>query len=815
MTTLFHTPTLLEGAQVASGPLVGDVRVTYEFPAYTGLPRQTIEGSTGDVRALRGTRVRIDMKPLRTARIAKLLLGDSGEAGVLAASLDHGQLSATLALDESTSYRVWLQPFLGRPIREDRPHRIVVDIDHPPEIDIVAPADTIEMLTPRPVEVAYHARDDFGLDDIHLVYRVGDGPPQRVVLKNAQGSREVRGTTTFEPASAMLVPGARVAYHIEAKDRDEVSGGKTGVSRTLYLVIQNPREEHEENLAREREILEHMLTALAGRVELDDASQAGDPAFRLSRMRQAHEGEQSGLVDLGRLVEQLRRAKGLSRSQSSAVATSHGRLEKLMRDEAELLAALASKGDRVQLWTKLGAQSVRHVAELESLVLALDDLIGRQRLDDLSSMGRDLVAAQKRLAELLDRYKATGDEQLRRQIERELRELRERIGELARKIAEVKARNDVGSEWMNVPDTRKAMEQAVRMDSLLSKGDARSLGEALAELKTSLESLRDALDTNAAGFGDARFPHESRALAELERKIGELEGDQRGVADDGSALAKEVDGELSRRMDAQQNDLLNKAKQKLDQIQRKLSGPYPRELGSNAETANEAAQEGVRQIRRLLPAKEWSEAQRQAEDMLDRLIYLQQISSRQIARSSEASPQLVGFADRVGDAAGLTRELVAELARAIPRGSDVMSSEQSARSHTLGQRQGSVEDRTRSLSRELGRNDSVPGGERASSELEEIAEQMRQAGQDMQQGSPHEGAGRAGEAAERLAKLRASVRQRPSEGARRSREPVRIPDADAYKAPREWRQELMDAMREKAPEKFRDEVRRYYEELVK
>jgi hypothetical protein len=44
---------------------------------------------------------------------------------------------------------------------------------------------------------------------------------------------------------------------------------------------------------------------------------------------------------------------------------------------------------------------------------------------------------------------------------------------------------------------------------------------------------------------------------------------------------------------------------------------------------------------------------------------------------------------------------------------------------------------------------------------------------------------------------------------------VRIPDADAYRAPREWRQELMEAMREKAPEKFRDEVRRYYEALVR
>ena len=50
---------------------------------------------------------------------------------------------------------------------------------------------------------------------------------------------------------------------------------------------------------------------------------------------------------------------------------------------------------------------------------------------------------------------------------------------------------------------------------------------------------------------------------------------------------------------------------------------------------------------------------------------------------------------------------------------------------------------------------------------------------------------------------------------RNQREPVRIPGADEIKAPREWRQELLEAMRERAPERFREEVRRYYEELVK
>ena len=815
MRTLFHTPTLFEGAQVIREPLVGDVRVTYDFPAYTGLSRQIIEGSTGDLHALRGTRVNIEMRPLRSARQARLLLGDSGEAGALTANLNHGKLSATLALDENGAYRVWLLPFLGRPVREERAHRIVVESDQPPEVDIVGPADRLELASPRPVEVGYHARDDFGLAEIALVYRVNDGPEQRTLLKNAQGMREVRATTTFEPASAMLTPGARVAYHIEATDRDEVSGSKAGVSRTLTLVIQNPREDLEEHLVREREILEKLITSLADRIEVD--GKASEDPERPQRLREVHDGEAATLVGLGRLVEQQRAAGGASKLLASSLAAVATRLGKLLRDEEDVLVALAKgAGASAALWARYRAVVPRHVAELEAGVLALDDLIGRQRLDDLASIGKELVAAHKRLQDLLERYKATGDEQLRRQIEREVRELRARITELAHKIAEVKARNEVSPDFMNMPDTRKAMEQAARLDSLLAKGDARSLEDALSELGDSLSSLRDMLDKNAGDFGNSRFPQESRALAELSRKLGDLEGDQRSVAEDGRVLAKEVDTELGKRVEAQQAEFLAKAKQKLEQIQRKVAGNLPRELGSSAETAVGSVRENVRQLRRQLPAKEWNEAQREAERLESGLAHLQHLSGRQVALSRPPSQNLIGFDGQVDEAVALARDLAADLSRVVPRGGDVMTVEQRARTRNLGQRQGSIEDRTRALTHELGgKSESVPNAEGTAAELEEIAGQMRQAGEDLQQGAAHEGAGRADEVAQRLAKLRQSMGHKPSEGSRQSREPVRIPEADASKAPREWRQELMEAMREKAPEKFRDEVRHYYEELVR
>ena len=160
LSTLFHRPSRFEGAAVSAKPIVGDVRITYEYPPYTGLPPRTIEGSTGDVVAVKGTRVKIETAPLRTSRQAMLLLGEAGENGDLPARLAKGNISVQLTLNQSGAYRFWLQPLIGRAVREQRSHRLEVEVDRPPRVEIHGPADRLELPTPRPIEIGFAADDD-------------------------------------------------------------------------------------------------------------------------------------------------------------------------------------------------------------------------------------------------------------------------------------------------------------------------------------------------------------------------------------------------------------------------------------------------------------------------------------------------------------------------------------------------------------------------------------------------------------------------------------------------------------------------------
>jgi DNA repair exonuclease SbcCD ATPase subunit len=266
---------------------------------------------------------------------------------------------------------------------------------------------------------------------------------------------------------------------VEARDRDAVSGAKTGSSRTLYVVIARPQESIDDRLDRQRDVLERLTADLADRLELPGpgSPRGGPSAVAEAETRHAayaavHESAEAHVTLLGRLVDEDRREGSLGKSLRAALAGIADRLGKLLREEKDALGAAREGsghgGTIVASVAKLDAHRERHVAELEKDVLQLDSLIGRQRLEDLAAVGRELTDAHRRLQDLLARYASTKDEALRRQLEREVRDLRTRIADLAQKIANLKTRNEVPDEWRNLPDTKNLADQAKRLDDLLA-----------------------------------------------------------------------------------------------------------------------------------------------------------------------------------------------------------------------------------------------------------------------------------------------------------------------------------------------------------
>ena len=825
--TLVHRPSLFEGAAISDGPLVGDVRVIYTYPAYTGLPPRTVEGSTGDLVAVKGTHVRVEARPLRSARKALLLLGEEGERGQLPATLADGLLRAELTLMGNATYRFWLQPTLGRSVRERATHRIEAEADAAPRVEIQGPADRLELATPRPIEVGYTASDDFGLGAVELVFRIGDRPEQRTLLRDARGAKTAQGRTLWDPAASALLGGERITYHIEAHDLDAVSGAKVGSSRTLYVVIQNAHESLEDRLDRQREVLERLLGDLGDRLEHGPAEAAGrteaagELPSRLAALGAVHEAEESHLTLLGRLLDDDRREGTLGKALRAALAGVADRLAKLLREEAPALTALRARRRPAAL-AKLEGALGRHVAELERSVLLLDDLVGRQRLEDLAALGKELTDAHQRLQDLLSRYKATKDEGLRRQLEREAGASCARASASSRRRwRRSMTATTCQRSGATRPTPKAVADQAKKFDELLEKGDSGDLEHALSQLGDDLRGLRQSLDQNLDGFGAERFPQENRVVADLMKKVGEIEGDERTLEKETQGLAEKQEAEVGKRLQGQLDEFLKREGEKIDKLKQRLSSVPTGDPESALAEDVERARDSAKQMMRLLSERDLAEAKGEAEraaNNLDRAADHLQESAAGAPRGKRkgADAEREKSAEAVGDARGLAQEIAEDLDKLLPRAEETMSPAEREQARQQSEKQGAIGDRTSDTADEAAKRlGKMPGLEKAEGELKSAASRMRQAAEMLKRSESKSAATAERDAAERLAKLRDSMQERSMSGSRAKHDPVRIPGADESTAPRAWRQELMDAMKEKAPERFRDDVRRYYEELVK
>ena len=211
-------------------PYVKQMEMEYVFPSYTGLSPRKIENG-GDIAVLQGTQVRVRITPTMKAPTGRIVL-DGGNTLPLA--LEGDVFTATIPVTKDGFYRVELQ---GGPenklVNASPQYTIDVLEDQPPSVSIAKPGrDT----TASPIEelaVEARADDDFGVQQLELIYSVNGGPDQtkKLVDSKSKAMPEVSAAHTFYLEELKVAPGDSVSYYARATDNI----GRN-VSSDLYFI---------------------------------------------------------------------------------------------------------------------------------------------------------------------------------------------------------------------------------------------------------------------------------------------------------------------------------------------------------------------------------------------------------------------------------------------------------------------------------------------------------------------------------------------------------------------------------------------------
>ena len=200
--------------RVVDLPAVKQIRVTYHFPAWTGM-KDSVEEHGGDLRALEGTEAQLNVLLSQPVGHSFLVL-DGGKQIDLAAG-DHNFYNGALRIEQDGMYHVAALD-QGQPVRLSEDFFIEARKVNPPQVRITRPAGEYHASPIEEVTVAVEAEDDFGLNNLTLHYSVNGGPEQTSNLLKQMGAKQAEGSTTLYLEDFKLAPGDLVSLFASAKD---------------------------------------------------------------------------------------------------------------------------------------------------------------------------------------------------------------------------------------------------------------------------------------------------------------------------------------------------------------------------------------------------------------------------------------------------------------------------------------------------------------------------------------------------------------------------------------------------------------------
>jgi len=818
------------GAALTPTPLVGDLRVTLDFPAYTRRPKAVLPSSSGEFRALPGTRVVLETRALEPVTSATVLIerdGVPGEPEIVTLTVDGDQLRGELLVDGAMRYRFEVERPDRRRLVETTPRAIELEPDLAPQVQLLTPGDDLDVTSMKRIELGITAEDDHGLTELELVWTSGGETvrkPLSLVTKTDDGGdpARVQAKLVWDLAEVTLPPGARVDYHVEATDNDDVRGPNIGSSRVFHLRVFSPRERHEANLARQQELAEKLIAVLGGR--LPHAAQSADD---LELRDELHRVTAEAVVELGTLVAAYDKDPQADPHLKKDLEAMRGRLDKLTTAEARIDAKIkrAATGPTKGAGAKFTASDKAMATELEDDVIALADWLDRERLETLLDVADEIAAHRKRLDELMEEFAKTGDPRVQAEIERELRALEQSLAELAQKRAGMTA--DVLDQFVN-PSAMQDRAAGGCVEEVRALMDAGKVAEAQARLARcgqELDSAQNAMESALEDLRGDRFSDE-------QQKLNELMGELADVAQDQAEIAAEADKIFERyadEADELMEDLGKDAKRRLSSTLEKLRDrihdiPTPG-LTPFAQEELDIVDRRLDDLEHMLDDGDLAEAlamARQAKQSLD-TVTAELEAALEDDPTSPWADETSEALDAVEHAHPPADKLIEELGELSPSPDQILDQDDKAALDRLRRRQKLNQDRADKLAQkanELGPELPGTAGEEIGGRVEDGAGKMGQAEQRMKQRDPSGARDAARSAADALQqaqqRARAAARQQLSDGgAGLDSEPIRIPGADEYKAPEHFREDILEAMKKQAPSGYDDMIQRYYEELIR
>ena len=474
--------------RVVHKPIVRNLKLTLSPPPYTGEPREVVENSGGNIKALEGTRIHVEGETNNILRGARVRF-DEGKSKDTA--FDGNTFAFEFTALKDGSYTILLEDTLGHKTDDPLIHTVEVFDDHPPALDVLEPADHPELPRNYLVGLSFIASDDYGVRGAAVYSRKGgEGTFVRtgIPLEDQTDMKEVARSFVWNLEGVDFFPGEYLEFYIEVEDNNVITGPGKTKSRLFHLSAPTMAELY--NKARDEET---------------ERSNLFDEALR----------EGNALKErLEKLEREFLKTEQLEWSQKKeidkAVASQKGIEEKIDAIRQSLDESLQSMSDNKMTSQQIGEK-------LEQIQQLLED-INSESLDEY------IEKLQQAMEKLTPEEIREALKELNVSSEELLKQL-ERTAELLEEIRKEQMMEELVRESENLMDDQRDLNESTSEADSGDESKMKDLADQQLELADKTDQLKDSIEQLAGELPEDQ--ETSSQLSEASKELSQKQTSQK------------------------------------------------------------------------------------------------------------------------------------------------------------------------------------------------------------------------------------------------------------------------------------------------
>jgi hypothetical protein len=753
-------------------------------------------------------------------------------------------LSGEFTVLENNQFRFQLITPNNQTVEERVERTIEAVPDNGPHIELLHPQDDPIARMDESVTLRYSASDDYGLSAIDLVVQGSERSSMPVRRRVATPSRvkSFAGEAVVNMGDLGLQPGEYVLCWVEAYDNNTVAESlQQSRSRSIRIKLHSDVERHHAVIDAQRHLVDTMIDLLADRLESEIHTKAH------SRYDQLHRAQTQVIAKTESMLSEFQAlllAIDNDPLMNNPIRTDLRELFKRHKDNDEgeshqLKIALTATlpQERIKRLTTLARYNETTIVLLEDDILLIERLLEQQHQNQVVNEARDLVTAHRTLHQLLEAWKNARGPEARLKVQQQISALLKQVQRLMNNIR--KNAKPVPYTNMNLSavestgemnDLQTIQTTLQRMQELIKAGQ---LDEAMTlsdRIGTNLQTLTSALETELKQLQMAGNPQSIAQMRRLASRLNSIAHNQSAVHLDTQKVQQSYQKKLSELVRKELVPQIAEELQLLTRLSNQLKRVSSDDLHRSDQKQLNELKRNVADLRETLSEEDLSQALRMARHIRKDLGELAHETRFRLDRLTDPKRKTAQFRriqrnlSHMNKARSIARKVLRDLEDMLPGVDELLDRGEKRRLDRLHGRQSKVVVKLNRLDDLVEQLESIhPGvGRRLKEQLREARLEMNQAEHRLKQHRPGPAELHARDALEKIETARNQLKQAQSEpsgktgvGGLSDRRRIAIPDAEHYQVPKEFRDELLKAIKERAPKRYQTLIDRYYEVLVK